>query len=285
MDHEDPFEILAGFVKANGCAGGNIGIEESFLTVAQYRRIKEWLPQSRFTDVSGLVDGIRVKLSGTEVEYLRKAAAITNLGFQHGLQMIREGVYPYEVIGEVYDVMYKAGQSDMLISKVWFWSGPRGGLMHDTDITRKVREDDLATFELWGTCQHYIVGAQCTIHIGKAPPAEIVDHYATVSRMYQAARDILRPGAHTGDVYEAANAVYRGMKGRDYWRRIGSSMGLSFGPIHIEKDGRDTIQPWTGFIMQPLVVEPALITCCSTLLVTDTGVEELTPALINLRKI
>jgi len=47
--------------------------------------------------------------------------------------------------------------------------------------------------------------------------------------------------------------------------------------------GNQVIEPWTPFILQIVEVEPALVTCCSTLMVTDSGCEELTPPQLEMR--
>jgi hypothetical protein len=60
-------------------------------------------------------------------------------------------------------------------------------------------------------------------------------------------------------------------------------MGLTFGPIDMGMTGNQVIEPWTPVILQIVEVAPALVTCCSTLMVTETGCEELTPPLLELK--
>ena len=112
-----------------------------------------------------------------------------------------------------------------------------------------------------------------------------LDEYKLVADMYLAAKDALKPGAISGETYKAANKIYRSAKGEDYWRRVGANMGLSFGPVDMGMIGRHIIEPWTPFILQIVEVEPALVTCCSTLLVTDSGCEELTPPQLEMNLI
>jgi len=283
MDHENPYAILAELVQESGAGTGQIGVEESFLSAFQLNQIRKALPSAQLRDASWLVERIRITLSTQEVAYFRKAAAMTNIGFSRGLRMIKPGVYAYQVIGEMQNAMYQAGQSDVEVTKMWIWSGPRGGLMHDTAVTRKMEAKDLATVEVWGTECQYLVGAQGTVYFGNQPPKEFSENQKLVADMYLAAKEALKPGASSGDAYRAANKVYRAKKGADYWRRVGSNMGLAFGPMDMGMSGRDVIQPWTPFILQLVEVEPALVTCCSTVLVTDKGVEELTPPLLELK--
>lgn len=282
-DHENPYEILAELLKEGGWASGRIGVEESFLTAFQLNQIRKALPGATLLDASWLVERIRITLSPQEVAYFRKAAAMTNLGFSRGIQMIRPGLHAYQIIGEMQLAMYQAGQSDVEVTKMWIWSGPQGGLMHDTDVTRKMEPGDLATVEVWGTECQYLVGAQGTVYFGKNPPKEVRENQSLMAEMYLAAKEALKPGAVSGDAYHAANKVYRARKGNDYWRRVGSNMGLSFGPMDMGVNGKDVIEAWTPFILQLVEVDPVLVTCCSTVLVTDKGVEELTQPLLEIK--
>jgi Xaa-Pro aminopeptidase len=155
--------------------------------------------------------------------------------------------------------------------------------MHDTAVNRRLNKNDIATVEVWGTECQYLAGAQATVFLGEKPDPGIIDAHKLVRDMYLAAREALKPGAISGDTYKAANTVYRATKGQDYWRRVGSNLGLSFGPVDMGMTGQQVIEPWTPFILQIVEVEPALVTCCSTLLVTDTGCEELTPPYLEMR--
>ena len=154
--------------------------------------------------------------------------------------------------------------------------------MHDTAVNRLLQRGDLATVEVWGTDCQYLAGAQGTVFLGETPEQAVLDEHKMVSEMYLAAKGALKPGAVSGDTYKAANKVYRSIKGEDYWRRVGANMGLSFGPVDMGMKGDHVIQPWTPFIIQIVEVKPALVTCCSTLMVTDKGCEELTPPLLQL---
>jgi Xaa-Pro dipeptidase len=282
-DHEDHYAMLAELIEDCGVAAGTIGVEEAFMTVFQFNQMKIALPKANLKNASWLVENIRIALSEQEVAYYRKAAEMTNIGFQKGLDLIQAGLYPYEIIAEIQHAMYKAGQSDVEVPKMWIWSGPKGGYMHDTAVNRRLNANDIATVEVWGTESQYMVGAQGTVFLGKKPNSAILDEHKLVADMYLAAKDALKPGAISGDTYKAASNVYRAAKGQDYWRRVGANMGLSFGPVDMGMTGQHVIEPWTPFILQIVEVEPALVTCCSTLMVTDSDCEELTPPQLEMQ--
>src|SRR4030043_516173 len=86
MDHEDPFQLLVRILQESGNLATRIGIEERFLTVRQFTRIRQSLPHAQFLDATGLVESVAANPSKAESECLRSAARITHIGFQKGIE-------------------------------------------------------------------------------------------------------------------------------------------------------------------------------------------------------
>lgn len=157
--------------------------------------------------------------------------------------------------------------------------------MHDTATTEQIRRGDIVTLEIWGVDNHYKAGAQASIYIGNEPPATVAAAYDLNARMHREAVAAVRAGATAGDVFAAANAVYRPAKGVDYYRRCGGSMGLTVFTIDLVKDRKDVLNPGVALLVQTLLDDPVLLTCASTVMVTESGCEELTAPLHQLRAI
>ena len=285
MDHEDPYKVLVSILQESGNTAGKIGIEKRFLKLSQFEKIRQHLSNAKFYDASGLVERVAANPSKAESKCMREAARITNIGFQKGIAEVREGAYPYEIIGEIHNAMYKAGQSDFDMSLVCVWSGPQGGRMHDTSTTEKIKKGDIVTIEVWGVDNQYKAGAQGSIYVGDNPPENIIKAYDMVADMFLQARDSVRPGATAGEVFEAANAVYRAARGADYYRRVGGSMGLTIFTLDLVKGRQDALKPGAALLIQVLVDDPVLLTCTSTVMVTEDGSEELTQPLLKLKTV
>jgi Xaa-Pro aminopeptidase len=281
-DHESAHAVVAGILSECGAASGRVGVEEHFLSASNLRQLERAAPRVNLQDASWLVETIRTSLSPEEVTCVRKAGDVTNIGFSRALDLIKPGVLARDVIADAHAAMYHGGQSDVEISRLWIWFGPNGGRLHDTDVTRPFKDSEYATVEIWGNHRQYLAASQGTIYLGDSPPKVVAETHQLLAEMYCVARDAARPGALTGEVFDAANAVYRARRGADYWRRIGTNMGLSFGPMDLGVGGEDVIRPWTPLILQLVEIDPGLITCCGTLLVTDEGIEELVSPLLDL---
>ncbi len=285
LDHENPYELLVKILRESGNDTKTIGIEERFLKVSQLRRIQQHLPGARLVDASGLVEGVAASPSQAESDCLRRAARITDIGFQAGVRALRAGIYPYGVIGKIHEAMYGAGQRDFDMSLVCVWSGPQGGRMHDTSTTERIAKGDIVTLEVWGVDNHYKAGAQASIYIGDNPPANIVAAYDLNVEMHTKAQKAIKAGATAGDVFAAANSVYRAARGTNYFRRCGGSMGLTVFTIDLVNGRRDILEPGMALLVQTLVDDPVLLTCASTVMVTERGCEELTSPLLQLKTV
>jgi Xaa-Pro dipeptidase len=283
MDHENPYEMLRRVLDETASGKGAIGIEERFLKVSQLKKIAQHVPDGRYIDVSGLVERVAAAPSKAESACLRNSAKITNVGFEVGIREIREGVYPYQIIGKIHDAMYQAGQRDFDMSLVCVWSGPRGGRMHDTATTEQIKNGDIVTIEVWGVDNHYKTGAQASIYVGSDPPSNIVKAYDLNAAMHANATKAIRAGVKAGDIFDAANAIYRPARGADYYRRCGGSMGLTVFTIDLVAGRQDILTPGVTLLVQTLVDDPVLLTCASTVMVTESGCEELTSPLSKLR--
>jgi Xaa-Pro dipeptidase len=275
-DHENPYAILVNILEESGSEAGTIGIEERFLTFSQYKKIRAALPGATFNDITGMVESLTAQPSSAELECMRRAAKITSVGLETGMREVGAGVYPYEIIGKVHDAMFAAGQSDFDLSVVSVWSGPDGGRIHDTRADEVINAGDLVTVQIMGVDNHYKAGSQACAFVGEDAPADIAEAYQLVVEMYTRAKEAVRAGVTAGDVFEAANAVYRAARGTDYYRRVGGSIGLTNWAIDLVKDSDVVLTAGVSLLIQTLVDDPALLTYSSTVIVTEDGYEELT---------
>ncbi|MFL6798120.1 MAG: M24 family metallopeptidase [Xanthobacteraceae bacterium] len=283
MDHEDPYGVVFDILKESGNTAGTLGIEERYLKLSQFKRLQKVLPDATFVDVSGMIEAVAASPSAAESECLRRASRITSIGLDTGLNAAKAGVYPYEVIGKVHQAMYAAGQRDFDMALVAVWSGPQGGRMHDTSTTEKIKDGDIVTVEIMGVDNHYRAGAQACIYVGREPPKAVADAYRLVTDMHDKAKRAVKAGITAGDVFDAASSVYRAAKGTDYYRRCGGSMGLTIFTLDLVKGRKNVLNPGVALLVQTLVDDPVLLTCASTVMVTETGCEELTQPVLGMK--
>ena len=157
--------------------------------------------------------------------------------------------------------------------------------MHDTSTTERIKKGDIVTIEIWGVDNQYKAGAQASIYVGDNPPKNIIEAYDMVANMFLKARDSVKAGATAGDVFDAASSAYRAARGADYYRRVGGSMGLTIFNLDLVKGKKDVLKPGVSLLIQTLVDDPVLLTCSSTVMVTEEGCEKLTQPLLKLKTV
>ena len=101
--------------------------------------------------------------------------------------------------------------------------------------------------------------------------------------MHASAVKAVKAGKTAGDVFDAVNRIYRPARGADYYRRCGGSMGLTVFTIDLVNGRSDILNPGVALLVQTLLDDPVLLTCASTVMVTEQGCEELTSPMSTLR--
>ena len=281
LDHEDPFTYLRQVVSKFKATEGKIGIEERSVIKTTYDLIRQALPNSKLVDASGLVDRTRLALNEKEIEYTLKAAEITERGFRRGIDLVRDGIPYNELVGEIENAMYKAGQSEQDTSLAVVWGGPQGGGMHDTFVDKTAKKGDLVTIEVHGIYNHYRAAAQGTVFVGDGVPPRITSLYKLISDMHEACMRTVTAGITFEELFEATNRIYKKETGHDYFRRVGGTLGLSLFDISAVRGEKSKVLEGYNMLLQPLIISP-LITVTSSGLVTKDGYRVLNGPLLEL---
>lgn len=230
IDHEDPVEVTAATLRDEGAARARIGVEKIswFLTVANFERLRELLPDAVFVDGSGMVEACRVVKSEAEIAYIRQAARAAEAGMRAGLETIREGAIEDEVAAEIQKTTTLLG-SEYPSLPVFCPSGVRSCLSHATWSGRKIERGDPVFLEIPGCVKRYGAALVRTAVVG-SPPAQIQRMSDVSQAALEAMLEAIRPGRPLGEVWEVwATTVDRGgFQGR--MRRVGYSIGVNFPP-------------------------------------------------------
>jgi Xaa-Pro dipeptidase len=264
-----------------------IGVERLDLTALQLGRLCEARPDVDHEDVSMVVDALRRVKSAQELTYVREAARLANLGLAAAIESIRDGARVSTVVAESIRAMYDAGQDDVNWPPVLVWSGPQGGLMHDTALDGTIRVGDLVTIEVTGNAHLYAADAMGTVCVGP-PSTEVSTGYETAVALHDAAQSALRAGASGHDIHAMAERVFEAAGSGSYNRRVGGAIGINAQPalffegLNLLRGDRSRLEAGMTVLVQPGVDSPGMLIVASTNLVTDSGHEELTRPLREL---
>src|SRR5262249_52731240 len=221
-DYEDAYALIAGRLPADA---RRIGVEHDEITALQLERLRRAGGGAlEIVDVSGLVEPLRRLKSRSEIEYCREAGRIAEVGLHAAIDVVKDGARVATVVAEATRAMYEQGQDDINWPAVIVWSGPEGGLMHDTGLGGLISSGHLVTLEVTGSRELYPADAMGTICVG-APARAIEEGYAISVALHDAAQRALRAGVSGGDVHAQADAVFQAAGQGPYYRRARGASG------------------------------------------------------------
>ena len=182
-----------------------------------------------WTDVSGLVDRLRLVKSAEEQVLMRKAAQVTKAAAAAAIAAIVDGVEEREVAAECLAAMTRAGGHPPGFGP-FIRPGNRLGEEHATWGDGILRAGDLVFLELAGCVSRYHAPLGRIVRLGEPSDADAA--MAQLSRKaFDAALRALKPGNRARDVYASWQAVVDDA-GLSHYRRhhCGYAVGIGLPP-------------------------------------------------------
>lgn len=283
-DYEDAYAAIA---KTLPAGARRLGVEYLEITALQMERLRRACPSVEVQDVSFLVERLRRVKSPQEIAYCREAGRIADIGMRTAIEIVKDGLPIRTVYAEVLRAMLDAGQDDINWPPALIWSGPDGGLMHDTSPGGVMSNGHLVTIEITGTRELYVADAMGTVCVGN-PSKELEQSYEISVALHNAAQHALRAGVTGEHVHAQADKVFRDAGHGPYYRRVGGAIGINAQPslffegLNLLKGEAMPLEAGMTVLVQPGLDKPAMIIVASTNLITETGSEELTRPLPTL---
>jgi Xaa-Pro dipeptidase len=234
------------------------------------------LPDTELVDVCADMDDLRLVKSPAEIEYLRRAAHVADLGVTAGINATREGVTDRDVMAAVqHAVSLNGGEFPAYPTLV-----DARGTLHGTPVGKILRGGDTVYLEVSGVVRRYHCNISRTVVIGE-PSKEIRELYAVVRDALERATDAMRPGTPVSDIVELVAECHRGYE-QNTWGRFGFSMEIAYPPIWIGalslmKGDEHVIEPGMVITMEPGLsyADGATMMIGNNVLITEHGPEVL----------
>jgi Xaa-Pro dipeptidase len=230
-DSETAADAIARALSGGRFGTKRIGIEawSSGLPHGLAEVLRLRFPNAQWTDLSGLVDGLRLVKSPAEQAWLRQAAAVSDAGAAAAIAAIGAGVSERHVAAECERAMIEAGGTFPGFGP-FIRSTARLGEEHTTWTGHRLSAGEAVFLELTGCIARYHAPLGRLIHVGR-PPESARAMAATCQDAFDAVVGALRSGATFGDVYEAWQGVVD-RAGLPHYRRhhCGYAVGIGFPP-------------------------------------------------------
>lgn len=261
----------------------NIGIEEDSLLFRNYNAITNGFPANYFNS-SDLVRGIMSIKSKVEIDFIRKAALITEKGMEAAINTIQEGVTDNDVAKEAYYTMVGAG-SEYFSSQPFVTSGMRSGIPHTTFNRVKIKKGESVLLEMSGVFNRYHAPMMRTVFIGE-PTKRVYEMFNGCKIALGKILSVMAPGKTFDEVSKAGKEGISLIKDPIVWHKTyGYSIGIGFPPTWADNNDLrilegDQRKLKTGMVFHHTmsVRDPGKygIALSETTMVTESGCEVLT---------
>ena len=161
-------------------------------------------------DVSLAYEGVRVRKSEEEIEWLRRGAEFTDTAMEALTSATEPGVTEMEIKADLECAYLTEGgdQHISYISSTPMDNPERGKCLHWKQASeRTVREGDVVNTELGAGYWGYTGQMQRTFSVGRPPTDEYRRLHDVAVETYENILDVLHPGNTTEDVLRAADPI------------------------------------------------------------------------------
>ncbi len=284
-EHTNPYQQLMGLIAQLGLTGKRLGIETQTvgLTAWHWQQLSSVLDaEVQLTDASDLVGRRRRVKSKTELDYIRRAAELSDDALDAALKCTGAGTFEGDILAEMQGAVFRGG-GDYAGNEFIIGSGAGALLCRYFSGRRHLDKSDQLTLEWSGAYRRYHAAMMRTLIIGNAETTQKRMHAAVVEAL-EACESAIQPGEPMGAVFDAhASALERRGFGHAKLNACGYGMGVAYNPIWVEYpmfyEGNPlAMEVGNAFFLHMILMDSdtGLAMCWGhSLLLTDTGVERL----------
>ena len=247
-----PYDALVNLLKKNKWDKLNIGVEMDahYFTAYCYEKLKQGLPNARIKDSERLVNWVRLIKSNAEIDYMKKAATISENAMSTAMEIINPGVRQCDAVAEIQKTLFK-GTSDYggeyASITTLLPTGKGTSASHLTANDEKFISGEATVVELSGTYKRYHAPMARTINLGK-PEQKKIDAMNATNEALEAGIIASKPGNTANDVAEKFWEVLDKYKIKKE-SRTGYSIGIGYPPdwgehtLNISKGDMTILKP------------------------------------------
>jgi Xaa-Pro dipeptidase len=294
-----------------GVTPATLGLELDVMPVLTYRRYEKALPDVKWRDVGAILRAQRSIKTAWELEQIRSVRPLAEAMLDAVREFLRAGLTEVEFAGmleararakghhgrswlraynqDMYWGHLIAGESGVVAS---YFDSPNGGWgLHpakpDGAGLRVITENSPVLVDYAPACNGYVLDQTRTAVVGKLP-AELQRAYDATIAVQNAVVAASKPGAIGSDLFKLALQVAEeqgisdgfGGLGDNKAKFVGHGIGMEIDELPLLAGGwHEPLQAGMVFALEPKFTHPTLgiVGIENTWLVTETGVERLTP--------
>ena len=247
-----PYDALVDLLKKNKWDKLKIGVEMDahYFTAYCYEKLKEGLPNATIKDSERLVNWVRVIKSNAEIDFMKKAAIISENAMKTAMEVICPGIRQCDAVAEIQKTLFK-GTSDYggeyASIATLLPTGKGTSASHLTASDEKFVNGEATIVELSGTYKRYHAPMARTVNLGK-PEQKKIDAMNATNEALEAGINASKPGNTANDVAVKFWEILDKYKIKKE-SRTGYSIGIGYPPdwgehtLNISKGDRTILKP------------------------------------------
>ncbi len=228
-----PYDALVDLIKKKKWDKINIGVEMDahYFTAYCYEKLKSGLPNAKILDSERLVNWVRIEKSIAEIEYMKKAATISEMAMKTAMETISPDIRQCDAVAEIQRTLFRGtpeyGGEYASIATL-LPTGKGTSASHLTASDKKFVNGEATIIELSGTYKRYHAPMARTINLGK-PDQKKLNAMKVTNEALEEGINASKPGNTANDVAEKFWAVLdrHGIKKES---RTGYSIGIGYPP-------------------------------------------------------
>lgn len=278
-----PMQTLAELLRERGLDELRCGLEMDnyYFSASAWETLKRELPDTPFSDATGLVNWQRAVKSETEIEYMRRAARIVEAMHARIIEIAEPGLAKNELVAEIYRTSVQGADGhwgDYPAIVPMAPSGMDATAPHLTWDDKPLKKGESTFFEIAGAHRRYQCPQSRTLFLGN-PPQKYRDAEKAVLEAVEAGLDQAKPGNLCEDI---AVAFYNTLEKHGFEKdsRTGYAIGVSYPPdwgertMSFRRGDKTVLEPGMTFHFMPaLWLDDGGLEITEPILITETGVE------------
>ncbi|MFX0055603.1 MAG: M24 family metallopeptidase [Promethearchaeota archaeon] len=219
------WDSVVKILEDSGIENGMIGLQQERLSVKEFEYLKTKIPGAGFKDLSSLLWRLRQVKDDAEIEAIRKAVKVAEIGIRTALEIIAPGKTEADASIEIEAAMRSAG-GQLRGIRAAVLSGNRGRFPFAQPTANRIGKNEPVVIDVTVSESGYFAEVARTLHTG-SPKESQQKAYDAVLRACKAAEDKMTAGAGVSDVYgRVAKKVGKKTPIGSFLQPLGNSIGL-----------------------------------------------------------
>ena len=257
----------------------NIGLNFKGISLRDFLKLKNLLPNSDFFDVSDSIARARLVKDEIEIKYIRKACKIVDIVVDKVPQIISDGMYEYELAAEIDYLMQRNGADKSAFDTISSF-GKNSAEPHYTHGEVKLKKGDFVLCDFGACFRKYNSDITRTFIFGKASSMQ-KEMYKVVFESQRIGFEAIKANVKASVIHDAVYSFIQASKFKGHFiHSTGHSLGISVHDSNARFSSNSDIllEENMVFTVEPGVYIPGLggVRIEDDVLIKSGGVELLT---------